>query len=49
MKKFTTMLTNAVEAAAPASVWGKKNLGKGGSTTNAEIMEKKNTSEKENV
>lgn len=32
-------LSNAVEPAAPASVWGKGCAGKGGKTTNHEIQE----------
>lgn len=44
---FTTKMTNAVEPAAPASVWGKGVPGKCGTTTNGSIAEKK--TEKENV
>lgn len=49
MKKhvFTNKMVNTVEPAAPASVWGKGIPGKGGSTTNFTIMEKK--TEKENA
>lgn len=49
MKKhiFTNKMINAVDPAAPASVWGKGVPGKGGSTTNSTIVEKKN--EKENA
>ena len=40
--------TNAVEAAAPASVWGYKGCaGKGGKPLNAKIVEKEPTQEKE--
>lgn len=41
MKKFTTTITNAVEPATSASVWGKGVPGKGGMTTNSSIVEKK--------
>lgn len=38
-KKFTTKLTNAVEPAAPSSVWGRRPCaGKGGKTQNASII-----------
>lgn len=38
MKKQTTKMTNAVESAAPASVWGYKGAaGKGGKTRNSTI------------
>lgn len=47
-KKFRNKLINAVEPAAPASVWGKGVPGKGGTTTNSNITEKKNVKEKEN-
>lgn len=50
MKKyiFIIKMSNAVEPAAPASVWGNVIPGKGGVTTNSSIStEKKN--EKENV
>lgn len=49
MKKyrFTGRMTNAVEAAAPSSIWGKGVPGKGGKTTNSAITEKK--SDKENA
>lgn len=42
MKKhvFTTKMVSAVEPAAPATVWGKGAPGKGGTTTNATIIEK---------
>lgn len=47
-KKFTNWVaTNAVEPAAPKSVWGYSGVpGKGGKTRNATITEKK--TEKEN-
>lgn len=45
MKKFTTTITNAVEPAAPASVWCKGIPGKGGMTTNSSIVEKKTEKE----
>lgn len=46
--KFTNKLTNAVEPAAPTSVWGYKGCsGKGGNTMNSRIIEN-NNSEKEN-
>lgn len=45
--KFTGKMTNAVEPARPASVWGKGVPGKGGKTANSTITEKK--TEKENV
>lgn len=47
MKKhiFTTKMSNTVEPAAPASVWGKGIPGKGGLTTNSTITEKKNDKE----
>lgn len=43
MKKyrFTGRMTNAVEPAASASIWGKGVPGKGGVTTNGAITEKK--------
>ena len=45
-KKFTNKMTNAVEPAAPASVWGYKGCaGKGGSTQNAVIVNKTNAKE----
>ena len=45
-KKFTTKLTNAVEAPAPTSVWGYKGVpGKGGDTLNSAIISKTNTKE----
>lgn len=41
MKKNVTKLTNAVEPAAPASVWGYKGCaGKGGKTHNSTITNK---------
>ena len=48
MKKrvFTSKMTNAIEPAAPASIWGKGVPGKGGKTNNGAIVEKK--TEKEN-
>ena len=46
MKKYTNKLTNAVEPAAPASVWGYKGCpGKGGKTRNSTISTKTNTKE----
>lgn len=46
-KAFTTKLNNAVEPAAPASVWGYKGCaGKGGHTHNSTIVNK--TDKKEN-
>ena len=36
-KKFTTMITNSVEPAAPTYAWGRGAAGKGGKTTNAVI------------
>ena len=47
MKKiFTTKLTNAVEPAAPASVWGYKGCaGKGGKTKNSVIIAKSDKKE----
>lgn len=41
MKKhvFKNKLTNAIEPAAPASVWGKAAPCKGGKTTNGAIVE----------
>lgn len=47
MKKFTTTMTNSIEPAAPASVWGNVIPGKGGNTTNASIIE--TNKEKENA
>lgn len=47
-KRFTNTMTNAVEPAAPTSVWGYKGCaGKGGKTLNSVLPESKNT-EKEN-
>lgn len=37
--KFQTIGTNAIDPAAPASVWGKGVPGKGGATTNFSIPE----------
>lgn len=47
MKKvFTTKLTNAVEPAAPASVWGYRGCaGKGGKTINSVIIAKSDKKE----
>ncbi len=40
-KRFSMKATNAIEPAAPASVWGYKGCaGKGGKTRNATIEEK---------
>lgn len=40
-KIYTNKLTNAVEPAAPASVWGYKGYaGKGGNTNNSVIINK---------
>lgn len=47
MKKFTSMMTNAIEPATSASVWGKGVPEKGGMTTNSSITE--NKVEKENA
>lgn len=45
-KKFTSKLNNAVEPAAPASVWGYKGCpGKGGKTRNSNISNKTNEKE----
>ncbi len=45
-KKFTSKLTNAVEPAAPASVWGYKGCaGKGGKTRNSAIIAKSDKKE----
>ena len=41
------LASNAVESAAPASVWGKGCPGKGGKTLNSKITEKDSTKEKE--
>lgn len=51
MKKFTNKATNAVEPAAPSSVWGYKGCaGKGGKTTNFVSKDSDNkNAEKENV
>lgn len=46
-KKYSGKMTNAIESAAPTSVWGYKGVpGKGGKTSNSTITEKK--IEKEN-
>lgn len=47
MKKiFTNKLTNAVEPAAPASVWGYRGCaGKGGATRNSTIINKSDKKE----
>lgn len=47
MKKyrFTGRMTNTVEPAAPASIWGKGVPGKGGVTTNGAITEKQTDKE----
>lgn len=45
-KMFTTKMSNAVEPAAPMSVWGKGCAGKGGKSTNALIV-RNNTNVKE--
>ncbi len=46
-KKYSGKMTNAIEPAAPTSVWGYKGVpGKGGKTHNSTITEKK--TEKEN-
>lgn len=47
-KKFTTKLTNAVEPAAPASVWGKGCPGKGGRTYNSIIVNDKSNKKETN-
>lgn len=50
MKERKMTMTNAVQAAAPASVWGKGVPGKGGKTGNyysVSSEEKKNDNEKE--
>ena len=45
-KKFTNKLSNAIESAVPASVWGYKGCaGKGGKTKNSNIVT--NTTKKE--
>ena len=46
-KTFTTKMTNAVEPAAPMSVWGKCCAGKGGPSRNALIV-RNNSNVKEN-
>ena len=49
-RTFTNKLTNAIDPAAPASVWGYKGCAsKGGKTMNARINENNNNSEKEKV
>lgn len=45
--KYNVTMTNKVDPASPASVWGKGVPGKGGLTTNASISTKK--TEKENA
>lgn len=46
--KFTSKLTNAVEPATRASVWGYKGCaGKGGNTRNSTISNKTNAKETE--
>lgn len=46
--KFTSKLTNAIESAVPASVWGYKGCaGKGGNTRNSTIANKTNAKETE--
>lgn len=48
-KQFTNTMTNAVEPAAPASVWGYKGAsGKGGKTRNSDIPREESKNEKEN-
>ena len=45
-KNFTNKMTNAVEPAAPASVWGYKGCaGKGGNTKNSVIFNKSDKKE----
>lgn len=41
-KTFTTIITNTIDPAGPASIWGKGVPGKGGATTNAVIVRKEN-------
>lgn len=41
------LMTNAVEPAAPASVWGKGCAGKGGKTLNSRIADTENKQSKE--
>lgn len=48
-KKFTNKFTNAIEPAAPASVWGYKGCaGKGGSTCNSTIASNKSNAKETN-
>lgn len=47
-KKFTATMTNAIDHAAPASVWGNVIPGKGGKTTNSNIDEKTTDIKKNN-
>ena len=45
-KRFTSKMTNAVEPAAPASVWGYRGCaGKGGKTNNSTIANKSDKKE----
>jgi hypothetical protein len=45
-KRFANKMTNAVEPAAPASVWGYKGCaGKGGNTNNSVIINKSDKKE----
>lgn len=46
-RKLSGKMTNAVEPAAPASVWGKGCAGKGGKTLNSRITDTENKHEKE--
>lgn len=43
----TNIMTNAVEPAAPMSVWGKGCAGKGGATHNAAIINSANNTNNE--
>lgn len=48
-KKFTSKLTNAIEPAVPASVWGYSGCaGKGGKTRNANIINEKSNKKETN-
>ena len=48
-KKFINKLTNAIESAAPASVWGYKGCaGKGGKTRNSYIVTNKSNAKETN-
>ena len=48
-KKFTSKLNNAVEPAAPTSVWGYKGCaGKGGNTRNSNIISDKSNKKETN-